>query len=224
MAIPSKQLKISLCIRDQGADHTLLRREFGRGCLDGSSGGRARSGGTSLGLGAVLNLDSSVANWRASVVVDDEGIARADGWQRNSSTIEHVSTIAMTKVSKLNRDRQTRIDIPDTLGVGVVLEKVLEFVAHRGSTSANDGLETLNGLRREASIADGLLATELELLSTELTSSSSLLLQQLLLMSVREADLDDVVISIGLLDDGVVERLDDVITNITRLESREQSQ
>lgn len=79
-----------------------------------------------------------------------------------------------------------------------------------------DGRSTRwNGERATAS----LHATKLEFGSTELASSGSLLLEHLLLVSVRVSDLDDVLLSAWLGDRSVIELLDDVLTNIARLEA-----
>jgi hypothetical protein len=112
-----------------------------------------------------------------------------------------------------------REGLPDN---SLLLQIVLELVDNRRSSGANGSLETLGRLRWEHTSAKSLGAAKLKFCSTELTSSGSLLLQKLLLMSVRVANLDDVVLSTWLFDNSIVELLDDVFADITRFETIEQ--
>jgi hypothetical protein len=109
-----------------------------------------------------------------------------------------------------------REDIPCN---SLLLQVVLELVDDRSSSSANGSLETLGRLRWEHTSAKSLGTAELELCSTKLTSSGCLLLQKLLLMSVRVANLDHMVLSAWLLDNSIVELLDDIFADVTRFET-----
>jgi hypothetical protein len=101
----------------------------------------------------------------------------------------------------------------DSLGL---LQELLELV---GSISV--GADVIHALwsRRNQTAALGLDASKLEFGGTELTSGSSLLLEHLLLLSVRVADLDGVLFAARLSDDAIVEVLDDLLADITRFET-----
>ena len=95
------------------------------------------------------------------------------------------------------------------------LEEMLELVGCIGGGRA-DTTETIRS--KEASTAS-LEATILKLSSTELTGGRSLLLQHLLLMGIRVANLDNMLFSTRFADRSVVELPNHFFTDVTRLEA-----
>ena len=98
------------------------------------------------------------------------------------------------------------------------LEELFELIGCIGGGRA-DATKTIWCKKPSAA---GLNATVFKLCGTELSGSCSLLLEHLLLMSIRIANLDDMLLSTRLRHRSVVELVNDFFTNITRLEAAKE--
>lgn len=99
---------------------------------------------------------------------------------------------------------------PNIDGISL-LKKVLKLICSISNRRTN----RVHTLRVQNGITSRLDTAKLKLSGTELTGSSSLLLQHLLLVGVGVTNLDDVLFTTRLGNGSVIELLDDFLTNIT---------
>jgi hypothetical protein len=104
-----------------------------------------------------------------------------------------------------------------------ILKELLEFVGSIRSGWADRVEAVRSRASGQKASTTGLNASVLKFSSAELASSSSLLLQHLLLMGVGVTNLNDVFLAAGLGNWSIVELADDLFTNIARLETKKTS-
>jgi hypothetical protein len=185
--------------------------------------GAGRAGGTSPGLDdlrgkrdtllvvALESAGSGRENLRRS------GTLRVDRRERRACN-RHSRSWSRSVARPVRKCAEAHVMVDTRVCLHVALKVIVDVRDRAGGSGDKAASGTLRR-RREKTRALSLDASVFELGGTEVAGGRSLLLEHLLLMSVRVANLDRVLFSARLGDHRVVEGLDDFLADIASLEA-----